>query len=398
MDLVDWLSLAVRWLHIVVGIGWIGASLYFMWLDAQLQAPDPPRPGVQGELWMVHSGGFYLAEKRRLQPGELPPVLHWFKWEAGLTGITGLLLLGVVYYWRAGAMLVDPAVSPLGPGEAVALGLGLFVAAWLVYDVVWISPLGRDHPGAAAALSWLLLLAATIGLCRLMSGRAAYIHVGGLMGLIMVINVWARILPAQRELIAATREGREQDPVPGRRAKQRSTHNSYMTFPVIFTMFSSHYPATWGHPLNWLVLSLLVVVGAGIRHLMIVHEHGRSARWTWAPVAAAVAAVAYLTWLPGEPRPSLAGAASEPVSFRTARRIVDLRCAACHSGQPTDDAFRVAPNGVTFDAPESIRARAAEIKLRTVLTRSMPLGNKTGMTERERELLGRWVDQGARAD
>lgn len=398
MDLLDWLSLALRWFHVIVGIGWIGASLYFMWLDAQIEPPDPPRPGVEGELWMVHSGGFYLAQKWRLRPGELPPVLHWFKWEAALTAASGFLLLAVVYYLRGGIYLVDPAVSAIDPPSATALGIALFVASWVVYDGLWASSLGRDRPALAAAVSWLLLGLVAFAACRVLSGRAAFLHVGGMLGILMAANVWMRILPAQRELIAATREGREQDPTLGRRAKQRSTHNSYVTFPVLFLMLSTHYPATYGHRLNWLILCLMVVVGAGIRHAMIAHEHRRPAHWVWGPVAAALAVVVYLTSPAGMAFPAAGAAPGERVIFPVARRIIDLRCASCHSRNPTDEVFRVAPNNVTFDTPESIRARADLIRQRTIVVRNMPLGNKTGMTERERELLGRWVDQGARLD
>jgi uncharacterized membrane protein len=390
---LDWLSLGLRWTHLVVAIGWIGASLYFMWLDATIAAPARPREGVEGELWLVHSGGFYLVEKRRPAPAEMPATLHWFKWEAALTAITGFLLLSVVYYSRPAAYMVDPAVLAIAPGAAVALGIGLFAVAWVVYDVLWISPLARTHGRAVTALSWALLLAVAWGLCHVLSGRAAYLHVGAMMGIIMAVNVWVRVLPAQRQMIGAARAGRPADFTLGAVAKRRSTHNSYMTFPVIFTMFSNHYPGTYGHPLNWLVLWLLIAVGAGIRHAMILREHGRPAGWVWAPVAAALAALLYLTspaWL------TSSSASTAPVSFQTARSILDRRCLPCHSKQPTDDVFRVAPSNVTFDTPASIVAHADTIKLRTVTARTMPLANKTGMTDAERDLLGRWIDQGAR--
>lgn len=392
MDLVDWLNLGLRWFHLVVAIGWIGASLYFMWLDAAITPPAAPRPGVTGELWMVHSGGFYVVERRRLGPGEVPAVLHWFRWEAALTAVSGLLLLAVVYYASPAAFLVDPAVSRIAPGAAVALGLGTFAAAWLLYDLLWASRLGRDHAGATALVSWALLFAVAWGLCRILSGRAAYVHVGGLLGVIMALNVWVRILPAQRELIAATREGRTPDWTLGARAKQRSAHNSYVTFPVIFTMLSNHYPGTYSHPLNWLVLWLLILLGAGIRHYWIGLEHRRRTAWVLAPVAAALLAVMWLT------RPAAPGvaAAGERVPFPVARQIVAARCVSCHSAAPTDEVFRVAPGGVVLDTPEQLRVRAEAIRSRAVVLRTMPLANKTGMTEDERALLGRWIDQGAR--
>jgi len=397
---LDWLGLALRWFHLVVGIGWIGASLYFMWLDASLLPPGRPEPGVVGEVWMVHSGGFYQVVRRKLGPGELPAPLHWFRWEAALTAASGLLLLTLVYYLSGGVFLVDPSVATLTPAAATAVGVASLVGGWLVYDLLWRSPLGRGRARLATALSWALLVGGGWALTQLLSGRAAFIHVGGLLGVMMAANVWMHIVPAQRELIAATREGRSPDWSLGEHAKRRSTHNSYVTFPVIFTMFSNHYPAIYGHRLNWLLLALLVVVGAGIRHFMITQEHRRPEGWVWGPVAAVLVVLALVTWPPGE-EPSAgtgtpAPGAARPLPFSVARGIVDLRCASCHAARPTDDIFRAPPNGVTFDSPESLRARAATIKERVVGNRTMPLGNKTRMTDEERELLGRWIDQGAR--
>jgi uncharacterized membrane protein len=391
--MLDWLGLGLRWFHLVVAIGWIGTSFYFMWLDSNIRAPERPREGVEGEVWMVHSGHFYAVEMRRLRPGEVPAVLHWFKWEAALTWISGAALLAVVYYLTGGVYLVDPNVSSISPGGAVALGVGVLIAAWVVYDLLWVSPLGRERAGVATAISYALLLGAVVLLCRTLSGRAAFIHVGALLGTIMVANVWMRILPAQRELIAATREGRRADWTLSDRAKRRSVHNSYVTLPVIFMMISNHYPATYGHRFNWLILCLFMVVGVGIRHFLITHEKHRPAAWVLAPVAGAVAALVYLT-LPTAP----AAGVGARVDFRAARRIVETRCASCHSASPTDDVFRAAPNGVAFDTPDSIRLRAEAIKQRVVALRNMPLANKTGMTEGEREMLGRWIDQGARVD
>jgi uncharacterized membrane protein len=390
---LDWLNLALRWFHLVVAIGWIGASFYFMWLDSNIAAPESPRAGVEGELWMVHSGHFYQVEMRRLSPGQLPKVLHWFKWEAALTWMSGIALLTVVYYLTGGVYLIDPNVSRIGTGGAVALCVGLLIASWVVYDLLWVSPLGRDHSGVATAISYGLLLAAMILLCRTLSGRAAFIHVGAMLGTIMVANVWMRIIPAQKELVAATAAGRTPDWTLSSRAKRRSVHNSYVTLPVLFMMISNHYPSTYGHRLNWLVLALFMVVGVGIRHLHITHERHRPAAWVLAPVAAALAVLVYLT-APA----SIASGVGAQVAFPVARRIVEARCVSCHSAAPTDDIFRAAPNGVTFDTPESIRIRAEAIKQRTAVLKNMPLANKTGMTDAERDLLARWIDQGARLE
>ena len=389
--ILDWLNLGLRWTHLIAGIGWIGTSLYFMWLDAALIRTDPPRGGVEGHAWLLHSGGFYLVERRKLPPGQLPSPIHWFKWEAAMTWLTGFPLLVLVYYMTGGVYLVDPAVSSITPGRAVLLGIAALALAWVVYDLVWTSPLARGRGLPAAILSWALLLAGVFGLTHVLSGRAAFFHTGALLGTIMVANVWMRIVPAQRDLIAAAEAGRTPDETLSRRAKQRSTHNSYVTFPVVFMMLSNHYPATYGHPLNWLILWLLIVVGAGARHVMIARERHRPADWWLLPVAAALAGVVFLTspaWLGDRRR-------GERVPFAAARAVIDRRCLSCHSERPTDDVFRAAPNGVTFETPESIRARAEPIRLRVVLTRTMPLANKTGMTDAERDLLGRWLDQGA---
>jgi uncharacterized membrane protein len=381
----DWANLLIRWIHLVAGIGWIGTSFYFIWLDRALR--------VEGELWMVHSGGFYKVEKRRIGPGELPAVLHWFKWEALLTWVSGMALLVLVFY-VSGAYLLDPSVSRVGRGAATALGVGLLIVGWLVYDVLCRSRLA-DRSGITTAISLVLLAAATVVLCRVLSGRAAYMHVGALLGTVMVANVWLRVLPAQREMIAATAAGRSPDLTLGDRAKRRSVHNSYMTFPVLFIMLSNHYPATYASPINWLILLLLIVAGAAARHVMIADT--RSARWALAPAALALGAVVMLS-APPAARPATAGRAPR---FADVRAVIDRRCLPCHSAYPTDSGVgRGAPGapppaGVAFDTPESIARLAERIRVRAVETQTMPLANKTGMTPEERELLGRWVAAGA---
>jgi uncharacterized membrane protein len=393
--ILDWLNIGLRWTHLIAGIGWIGTSLYFMWLDAALIRSNLPRPDVEGYTWLLHSGGFYLVERRKLPPGQLPSPIHWFKWEAGMTFLTGFPLLVLVYYMTGGVYLVDPAVSSITPGWAVVVGVGLLVVAWIVYDVIWTSPLARDRGRAATILSWALLFAVVYALTRVLSGRAAFIHVGAMLGTIMVANVWMRIIPAQRDLIAAAEAGRTPDYTLSTRAKQRSTHNSYVTFPVIFMMLSNHYPATYGHPLNWLVLSLLVVVGVAARQVMLARDKGTPTDWWLVPAAAALVVAVYLTspaWLGGVTR------GGDRVAFTAVKDVIDRRCISCHSRTPTDEVFRIAPNGVTFDAPESVRAHAETIRTRVVLLRNMPLANKTGMTDVERALLARWLAQGAPID
>jgi len=388
--LSDWANLLLRWTHFIAGIAWIGSSFYFIWLDRALAAPAPPRPGVEGEVWMVHSGGFYQTEKRRPGPGEMPAVLHWFKWEALFTWITGIALLVLIYYLSQ-AYLLDPVVSKIGRGTATAFGIGLLVVGWIVYDLLWRSPLASTGEGAiATAISLVLLTAVTVATCRLLSGRAAFMHVGALLGTVMVANVWMRILPAQQAMIDATKSGRPADFTMGERAKQRSVHNSYMTFPLLFIMLSNHYPATYAGSANWLVLLLLFVAGGAVRHAMI--GRGSSARWALVPAAAALAGAIFLSTPKAAATPNATAAGP---TFAAVRAVVVQRCLPCHSRFPSDNTFGAAPAGVAFDTPESIAGLAPRILVRAVETQTMPLANKTGMTAAERALLARWIAAGA---
>jgi len=387
----DWANLLLRWAHFIAGIAWIGSSFYFIWLDRALTKPAHETPGVEGDLWMVHSGGFYQVEKRRPGPGEVPPVLHWFKWEAMLTWITGIALLILVFYLGS-AYLLDPNVSGIGRGAALALGIGSIVLSWPIYDGLWRSPLAR-RPAIATVISLALLTAVTAVMCRLLSGRAAFMHIGALLGTIMVANVWQRILPAQQQMLDATRAGRPADFTLGERAKQRSVHNSYITFPLLFIMLSNHFPGTYAGPRNWLVLLLLFVAGAAVRHVMIGRE--ARARWALLPAALALGGAMFLS-TPHGAAARAPGAATDSVpSFATVRLVIAQRCQPCHSQYQTDRTMGPAPAGVTFDTPESIARFAERIRVRAVETRTMPLANKTGITEDERVLLGHWIAAGA---
>ncbi len=389
---MDWVNLVARWVHFTAGIAWIGSSFYFIWLDRALTAPQPGRHGVEGELWMVHSGGFYQVEKRRIAAGEVPPTLHWFKWEAALTWATGMVLLAVVYYLGNASLLIDPGVAALMRAQAIALSLGVLIAGWVAYDVIWRSPLAsREWPAAVVSLA--LLSAVTFLLFNVLSARAAFIHVGALLGTIMVLNVWRRILPAQQQMIDATARGESPDYSTGEAAKRRSLHNSYMTLPVLFLMVSSHYPRTWGHQLGWLILILLTVAGAAGRHAMI--GRGASRIWSLAPMVACFAAVVLLTTPRAAGSAKSAFPAADSPRFADVRAIVNARCLPCHSAYPTDSIHTIAPTGIVFDTPDQITAQATRIRERAVIQRTMPLNNSTGITDAERALLGRWVDAGA---
>ena len=395
---LEWLNLVVRWIHVIAGIMWIGDSFLFTWMDRSLVPPSRPREGaVVGELWMVHSGGFYEVVKRKyLAPNEVPAHLHWFMWEAYTTWISGFFLLGIVYYFGGALYLVDRSVAPLGVGAAIGLSLAVLVAGVALYEGLWSSPLGR-RPALAAAISFLLLIAASWGLTHLFSGRAAFIHVGALLGTIMAANVAHHIIPAQSRMLAATRAGTPVDTTLGEKAKRRSIHNHYLTLPVLFTMLSSHFPATYGHPQAWLVLTLLVIVGAAAKYVM--NFRGGSNRWILAAGVLALAAVVTLTTRVPRPAGAAPDLASAPaVSFEEAHAILERRCVTCHARHPSNPSFTEPPSGVVFDSPARIHAYAPRILERAVVTKTMPLGNLTGMTEDERKTLGAWIVQGARVD
>ena len=386
--LSEWLNLALRWFHLVAGISWIGSSFYFMWLDKSLDAPSPPRDGVEGELWMVHSGGFYQVEKRLIGPGSMPSVLHWFKWEATFTWLSGITLLAVVYYLSDSAYLIDPSKTALGHGAASAIGITVLAVTWLLYDQLWESRLGKEHPDLSLALCYAATAGISWGLSQIFTGRGAFIHVGAMFGTIMVLNVWVRILPAQQAMIDATREGRIPDYNLGKAAKRRSVHNSYMTLPVLFIMISNHFPSTYSGPWSWAVLLGMTFVGGAIRHMQIIGT--RKIAWLGLPVAAVLATII----MAGAPKRA-SGDGAPPPKFSQAWGIIQNRCTSCHSQNPTDDVFTVAPAGMMFDDPRTAQASAARIKFRAVDSHTMPFGNKTGITEEERKILGRWVDAGA---
>ncbi len=383
----EWLHYFVRVFHLIAGIMWIGTSFYFVWLDGSFQPLPEKKEGIEGETYMVHGGFFYRVEKQR--PTVMPKILHWFKYEALLTWISGVFLLGLVYWTNGGLALIDMTRWPMSPAMAIGMSIGSLVVAWVIYDLLWTFVGGRA-PRVALGISIALLLGAIYGLCHVFPGRAAFIHVGAVLGTIMIANVWMRILPNQRRMIAASLAGKEPDWAKGAAAKQRSLHNSYVTIPVLITMVSNHFSFVFDHPLNWVILAVLCVVGASTRHLMITAEKEKPAYWTLAPGLGGLAAVIWLT-LPVTRPPDT----SPPVSYAEASQIITLRCRQCHSSTPTDELFTSPPNGVTFDSPDSVHALAARIRLRVVEARTMPLANRSEMTDEERSIIGRWIDQGA---
>jgi len=391
-ELDAWLNLALRWLHVIAGIAWIGASFYFVWLDNSLTEPDPPREGVKGELWAVHGGGFYHSQKYLVAPAHLPAHLHWFKWEAYTTWLSGFALLCGLYYWGARVYLIDPAKAALSPAQAIAVGLAFIAGALAVYEGLCRSPL-LQRPRLFGALWFLVLTGAAWALTHLFSDRGAFIHVGAIIGTVMVANVFLVIIPNQTRIVAAMRAGAPVDPRLGAMGKQRSVHNNYMTLPVVFIMVSNHAPMVAGHPLSWLLLALLSAAGVSIRHFFNLRHVGRIRPQFLLVGAALFAATALIAAIVRPPAPAAPRGAT---SFTTARAILDRHCVMCHSPAPTHAGIPAPPAGVLLDTPAHIATYAPRIWAMAVATRTMPLGNETGMTEAERAQLGAWIKAGAK--
>lgn len=390
-DFLAWLNLALRWLHFVAGVAWIGASFYFVWLDNSLRAPAMDRQGVGGELWAVHGGGFYHNEKFLVAPAELPEELHWFKWEAYTTWLSGFALLILIYYLGADAYLIDNAKLDVSAPVAVAIGLGALIVGWLVYDGLCRSPLGQNQT-ALSALWYLLLVASAFALTRVFTDKAAFIHVGALIGTVMVANVFFIIIPNQKKAVAAMIAGEKPDPALGAMAKQRSVHNNYMTLPVLLIMISSHYPLLVGHSLNWLLLAGLGAASILIRHYFNRKHQGAEQKGLFA----AGAALFVLTAVVASINPSgVSAIAAQPnaVGDDQIIAIIETHCNACHAATPTHPAFSTPQGGLILESLDDVRDNADAIMLQTVQSDIMPLGNETGMSDEERALLGAWLEQ-----
>ena len=400
MQLNELFDIIFRWAHLIAGIMWIGNSMLFNWLDRNLEKSGQLGRLSQGKIFMVHSGAFYDVEKKLLEPGEMPPTLHWFKWQNFTTWMTGISLLVVVYYMNGAAFLVDPNVRELAPIVAITLSVGALFCGWIIYDGLWRT-VGERNPRLATQISIALLFAAVFGYTQMFSGRGAFIQVGVLIGTIMTGNVWMVIVPSQRELIAATTSGREQDPTLSIRAKHRSIHNNYLTFPLLFMMISNHFGAATGSHLNWLILILVIIGGAGIRHFMNVRYQGggkQLALPVWLAPTIGMAGIAFVGLFVVSQYGREGHVADKPVSFLRAQEIIGKRCLRCHSAHPSDDVFKSAPVGVMFDSPQQIKNMSSRIKFRVSDLRTMPLNNQTGITDDERSELGRWVVDGAKLE
>ena len=393
--LFEFLGMMLRWLHVIAGIAWIGSSFYFIWLDNSLEAPPPDsdaaKKGVAGELWAVHGGGFYNPQKYAVAPASLPEKLHWFKWEAYTTWLSGTALLVVVYWMRAQVMMIEPAVAALTPWQAVGIGLASMIGSWVVYDGLCRSPLGKNDTllgivvfASMTALAW--------GLGKAFGGRAMFIHVGTSIGTIMVANVAMIIIPGQRRMVDAMRVGQLPEAIYGKRAKQRSVHNNYFTLPVLFIMISNHYASTYAHKQAWVVLVLMSAAGVSIRHFFN-RRHKGAIEWRYPAIGGVLlGVVAWWTTPRLAPLPKVDGV----VTFDQVRAIVGQRCVTCHSQVPTFAGLTQPPAGVIFTSPDAIAQNAQRIYQQVVVTRIMPLGNVTQVTDYERAVIAAWVKDGAR--
>ena len=408
MPWLDWLNLFVRWFHVITGVAWIGASFYFIWLDNNLRTPPKWKQdkGIKGDLWAIHGGGFYEVAKYAYGPEKMPETLHWFKWEAYTTWLSGFALLIIVYYFGASAYLIDPSVNEISPSTAITLGLGLIFGGLALYELACRSPLAK-FPIAFGIGLIALICAASYFSTQWFSGRGAYIHVGALIGTIMAGNVFFNIMPNQRKMVAAVAQKKDIDPSWGASAKLRSVHNNYFTLPLLFIMISNHYPMTYQHEQSWLVLIAIMAAAAWIRHFFNLKHTGTTKPSILVSGAVAMLAITFWVSMPQgekitEPMQTVAlpsedtsqtASLQQTVSQEIITNIINTHCVSCHSRTPTDDIFKVAPMGVVLDSWGDIERFAPQIVRRTAITKDMPFMNKTKMTEEERQLIALWFKQ-----
>ena len=386
--LMEWLNLVIRLMHITFGIAWIGASFYFVFLENALNRTKDVRDELAGNLWAIHGGGFYYLEKYKVAPQNIPKHLHWFKYEAYFTWVSGFCLLFVVYYFNASAMLIDKNILDISPLTGIGIGIGSFIVAWIIYDLLCKSPLVKK--GAVFTLiGFIIAIGFAYFYSRVFISRAAYMHFGAMVGSIMVANVFFVIIPAQKAMVKAAREGKPLDAQLGKNAGMRSLHNNYFTLPVLFVMISNHFPSTFGNEYSWLVLAIITLGTAGVKHYLNLKEKGQLSVWVM-PVAVLILLGAAFITAPEKP-----GACRSEVSFAEVNTIIQQRCVSCHSAKPTDNVYTAAPNGVMYDTPLDIVKLKDKIMQRVVITKTMPQNNKTNITQKERDLIRCWIDQGA---
>ncbi|MFN8248378.1 MAG: urate hydroxylase PuuD [Ferruginibacter sp.] len=386
--LMEWMNIVVRLMHITFGIAWIGASFYFVFLENALNRTKDVRDELAGNLWAVHGGGFYYLEKYKVAPQKIPKDLHWFKYEAYFTWVTGFSLLFVVYYFNASAMLIDKNVLDISPMAGVGIGVGSFIVAWVLYDLLCKSPLIKTGIWFTI-IGFLIAVGFAYFYAHVFNSRAAYIHFGAMLGSIMAANVFFVIIPSQKAMVNAAKTGQPLNPQLGKNAGMRSLHNNYFTLPVLFVMISNHFPSTFGNDYSWLVLAIITLGTAGVKHYLNLKEKGQLSVWVL-PVSVIILLGAAFITAPDKP-----GSCKSEVSFAEVNAIIQKRCITCHSSKPTDDVYTAAPNGVMYDTPEQIANLKDKIMQRVVITKTMPQNNKTNITQKERDLIRCWIDQGA---
>lgn len=390
--LTEWLSAILRWLHVIAGIAWIGSSFYFIHLDLGLKNHGALPAGVKGESWQVHGGGFYQMIKFMVAPSSMPDELVWFKWEAYTTWLSGFALLVVVYYFNAELFLVDKAVLDLSAPMAATVAFLSLAAAWIAYEVMCRSPLGKNEV-ALALVGYVFLVVLTFGFTHVFSGRGAFTQIGALIGTIMVANVFVVIMPYQAKSVKALIAGQVPDPEWNAIGKQRSVHNNYLTLPVIFLMLSNHYPLFFATQFNWLIVAIVLVIGPVIRHYFNVrHASKEGPLWTWLLAGIGMLAIA---WLSGTGAGIKMGALPDTPKFAAVQDIVMSRCSMCHAAEPVWAGFVTAPKGVLLDSPEQIKLHAKLIDINAVRSRAMPPGNITEISTADRQVLAAWIAAGA---
>jgi uncharacterized membrane protein len=394
--LTEWLNLILRFAHVITGIAWIGASFYFIWLDNHLEKPPGGKieQGIGGDLWAIHGGGFYEIAKYQVAPKNMPQLLHWFKWEAYSTWLTGFGLLSLMFYLGADIYLIDPAIARLSQTQAILIGLGVIVGGWVVYDLLCRSKLAQ-HALVLGFILTALALGLSYFLSQTFSARGAFIHMGAVIGTVMAGNVLFIIMPSQRALVSSVEQGKAVDPAWAAKAKLRSTHNTYLTLPVIFIMISNHYPMIVNHQYSWFVLMVILIITAAVRQYFVARHRGRQQVWVLVIATAMTIALAVII----APKSVLGPSASKlkPVELTRVSEIITSRCRPCHSSHTTDNVFIDAQGGVTFDNLAQMSQWAPRIQARVIDIKDMPFMNKTKMTATERAYLAQWIGQGAPA-
>ena len=391
--LLDWLNLIVRWIHVIVGIAWIGTSFYFNWLDSRLDR-EIDKENIEGELWSVHSGSFYNISKLKEPPKQFPKELHWFKWEAYTTWISGFVLLIIVYYLNAEGLMIDKNINDITPFTAIIISIIFLITSWFVYDLLCKSKL-INQTILFTTICFIISVIACYFLTKIYGSRTAYMHIGASLGTIMALNVFCVIIPSQKNMVNAALSNQKPDMSMGISAKIRSIHNNYMTLPVLFIMISAHYPFTYGHKYNWIILALISIIGALVRHYFNLRNKKQYKPWILPVAAIGMLLLIFYTALPKiiSNQDNIISS-SEQISFVEINNIIKYRCGVCHAKNPTFDGIESPPKGIVYDSPQDILKNLSLIQAQAIDSDAMPPGNMTGITQQEREKILLWIQQG----